>query len=93
MKNRQNAAGITGLRNFLAAQKLNHRGKKKPEKLRGGQREAGEKGFPGATAREREERPATGARKNRPSMHANGQSEFCGQCQREDQGIAEDGPV
>ena len=88
MQHREQAAAVTSLRNFAAADQLDHRGQKKPEKLCHRQRNDRQNAAEVASARQRAESPATGTDKKQRKNGSRGESEFSSEPERKNQRIA-----
>jgi hypothetical protein len=88
MQHREQAAAVTSLRNFAAADQPDHRRQKKPEKLRHRQRKDRQNRPEAAPACQRCQGPATGTNKEHRQNCARGECKFSRESQGEDQRIA-----
>src|SRR6202049_3416533 len=88
MEHGEQPAAVTSLRDFAAADKLNDRGQKKPEKLCHRQRNDRENAAEVASAGQRGESPATGTDKKERKRGSCGESEFSNEPERKNKCIA-----
>src|SRR5208282_4455593 len=88
MQHGEQAAAVTSLRNFPAADELDYRGQKKPEKLRDGQRKHWKNCAEATPARQRRKGPPAGTHKKQRQNRSRRQSEFNREPQGKNQRIA-----
>src|ERR1700676_2244070 len=88
MEHGEQPAAVTSLWDFAAANKLNYRRQKKPEKLCQRQRNDRENAAEVASAGQRAESPATGTHKKERKRGSRGESEFSSEPERKDKWIA-----
>src|ERR1700738_3006409 len=88
MEHGEQPAAVTSLRDFAAADQLNHRGQKKPEKLRDRQGNDRKNAAEVPSAGQRGESPATGTEKKERKRGSRGESEFSGEPERKEKCIA-----
>src|SRR5450432_1137937 len=88
MEHGEEAAAVTGVRDFAAAGQLDYGGQQEPEKLRQRESNDRENAAEVASAGQRDESPAAGSNKKERQRGSRGQSEVRGETQRKDQRIA-----